>query len=164
MPAAVGEVSWASEQRAGEMLSAAELRAEISGSTLSGYNTSGVVFSEYHAPDGRILGHNNGEPVIEGCWDIRDDGICYYYARSRRPGTYCWRYGRAGAQGYRLRSFDGAVTGLARLDKGNPRGHSDGGHPWTCEGLVSGREVPLPVPTAGGAPPTHASAHLHSGS
>jgi hypothetical protein len=136
-PARAAEGVPASELRSGEVVSAAELRAELSGNTLSGYNTSGVVFSEYHAPDGRILGHNNGEPVVEGCWDIRDNGVCYYYARSRRPGTYCWRYGRAGSDGYRLQSFDHAVTGLARLDPGNPRGHSDGGHPWTCEGLVS---------------------------
>ena len=123
---------------AGDPVPGPELRAELSGNTLSGYNTSGVVFSEYHAPDGRILGHNNGEPVVEGCWDIKDDGVCYYYARSRRPGTYCWRYRRVGSQGYELESFDRMVTGVARLDRDNPRGHSDRGESWTCEGLVSG--------------------------
>lgn len=129
---------------AGEALSGSELRSELSGNTLSGYNTSGVVFSEYHAPDGRILGHNNGERVVEGCWDIRDDGVCYYYARSRRPGTFCWRYRRAGPQGFTLQSFDGAVTGVARLGSGNPGGYSDGGQSWTCDGLVSGLKRKLP--------------------
>lgn len=123
---------------AGDPVRGPELRAELSGNTLSGYNTSGVVFSEYHAPDGRIFGHNNGEPVVEGCWDIKDDGVCYYYARSRRSGTYCWRYRRLSAQGYALESFDTMVTGTARLDPGNPHGHTGGSETWTCEGLVSG--------------------------
>lgn len=115
------------------------LRSEIAGNTLSGFNTSGVVFSEFHAPDGRIFGHNNGEPVIQGCWDIKDDAVCYYYsARRRGNGTFCWRYDRAGPNGYRITSTDTGVTGVARLEPGNPHGHSDRGQPWACEGLVSG--------------------------
>ncbi len=133
---------------AGEPLTARELREELSGSTLSGFNTSGVVFSEYHAPDGRILGHNNGEAVIDGCWDIKDDAVCYYYSRWReRRATFCWRYDRAGANGYRIDSVDAPVTGLARLEPGNPHGHSDRGKPWTCEGLVSSLDRRLGVAT-----------------
>jgi hypothetical protein len=123
---------------ASEALSDAELQAELSGNTLSGYNTSGVIFSEYHAPDGRILGHNNGEPVLEGCWQVRQSAVCYYYARSTRPGTYCWSYARAGQQGYRITSLETEARGIVRREAGNPRGHSDGGKSWTCEGLVSG--------------------------
>ena len=40
---------------AAEPLSRDQLRAEVTGNTLTGFNTSGVVFSEFHAPDGRIL-------------------------------------------------------------------------------------------------------------
>ncbi len=121
-----------------QALSGEELRRELAGNTLTGYNTSGVVFSEYHSPDGRILGHNNGEPVLEGCWDVRREAVCYYYARSRHAGTYCWRYERLGADGYRIESLESQARGIARLDPGNPRGHSDHGRPWVCEGLVSG--------------------------
>ena len=118
---------------------ASSLRAEIAGNTLSGFNTSGVVFSEFHSPDGRLLGHNNGTPVVEGCWDIRDDAICYYYAAWRgRDATFCWRYDRAGPDGYRITSVGSQVTGVARLESGNPHGHTDRGQPWVCEGLISG--------------------------
>lgn len=116
-----------------------DLRAEVTGNTLSGFNDSGVVFSEFHSPDGRIFGHNNGEPVIEGCWDIKDDAVCYYYsARRRGSATFCWRYDRAGAGGYRITSVDSRVTGVARHETGNPHNHTDRGQPWACEGLVSG--------------------------
>jgi hypothetical protein len=126
-----------------EPLTARQLRSEISGNTLSGFNTSGVVFSEYHSPDGRIFGHNNGEAVVDGCWDIKDDAVCYYYSAWRhRAGTFCWRYDRAGENGYRITSVESRVTGLTRLEPGNPHGHSDNGKPWACEGLVSGFDRP----------------------
>ncbi len=120
-----------------------QLREEISGHTLSGMHTGGVVFSEYHAPDGRVFGYNNGEPVVEGCWDIRRDAVCYYYARGSISGTFCWRMARAGSAGYRIRSVETRAHGVARLDPGNPQGHSDGGRPWTCEPLMSRRDHPL---------------------
>jgi hypothetical protein len=123
-----------------EPVTGPSLRSEIAGNTLSGFNTSGVVFSEFHAPDGRLFGHNNGEPVVDGCWDLKDDAVCYYYsARRRGNGTFCWRYDRAGADGYRIASVETPVTGIARLEPGNPHGHSDRGQPWVCEGLVSER-------------------------
>lgn len=125
---------------AAQRLSGDTIRAEVSGNTLTGYNTSGVVFSEYHSPDGRVFGHNNGVRVIEGCWSIRDDAICYYYAKGQFPrGTFCWRMERAGGEGYRIASLERDTTGAARLDSGNPRNHSDNGETWECEGLVSER-------------------------
>jgi hypothetical protein len=123
---------------AAEPLSGDRLRAEVTGNTLTGFNSSGVVFSEFHAPEGRILGHNNSEVVVDGCWQVRNDAVCYYYARGTRPGTFCWRFERAGPTGYSIASVESAVTGVARLEAGNPRGHSDGGASWTCEGLTSG--------------------------
>ena len=129
-----------------ERLGPDQLREEISDSTLTGFNTSGVVFSEYHAPDGRVLGHNNGVPVVDGCWAVRGDAVCYYY-NGRKPvaSTFCWHYHRAGAQGYRITSLEGRVTGAARLERGNPRGHSAGDASWVCEGLVSQAEGARPA-------------------
>lgn len=138
---------------AAEPLTGAQLQAEVSGNTLTGYNTSGVVFSEYHAPDGRILGHNNSEVVVDGCWQVRDDAVCYYYARGTRPGVFCWRFERAGPSGYSIASTESAVTGVTRLEPGNPRGHSDGGVPWACEGLTSGLDHPSKPLAAGAARP-----------
>ena len=120
-----------------EPLSGDQLRAEVAGNTLTGFNTSGVVFSEFHAPDGRILGHNNSEIVEDGCWQIKNDAVCYYYARGTRPGVFCWRFERAGP-GYKISSTESAVTGVVRMEPNNLRGHSDGGKPWACEGLTSG--------------------------
>src|SRR5215210_3594563 len=123
---------------AAEPLSGDQLRAEVTGNTLTGFNTSGVVFSEYHAPDGRILGHNNGVPVVDGCWAIRGDAVCYYYnGQKPLPAAFCWHYDRAGPQGYRITSLDLRVTGAARLERGNARNHSEGERSWVCEGLVS---------------------------
>ncbi len=119
------------------------IREEISGQTLSGVHTGGVVFSEYHSPDGRVFGFNNGEPVVEGCWDIRRDSVCYYYAKGSIPGTFCWRMSPAGADGYRIRSVETAAHGVARLERGNPQNHSDRGRPWTCEPLMSGLDRSL---------------------
>lgn len=121
-----------------------ELKAEISGHTLTGFNTSGVRFSEWHAPDGRVLGHNNGVPNQKSCWFVRDGTICYDYARPDRretlgvSGTFCWRLKRmANGKGYGLESLDTGILGLATLEPGNPRDHGDGGQPWDCNGLIS---------------------------
>jgi hypothetical protein len=126
-----------------EDLSGNQIRDEVSGHTLSGMHTGGVVFSEYHAPDGRVFGFNNGEPVIEGCWDVRRDSICYYYAKGSIPGTFCWRMSRAGPDGYRIRSVETRAVGVARLASGNPKNHTDGGRSWTCEPLLSRLERSL---------------------
>ena len=123
---------------AAEPLSGDQLRAEVTGNTLTGFNTSGVVFSEFHAPDGRILGHNNSEVVDDGCWQVKNDAVCYYYARGTRPGVFCWRFEWAGPTGYTIASTETAITGVVRVEPGNPRDHSDGGKPWACEGLTSG--------------------------
>ncbi|HYF55769.1 MAG TPA: hypothetical protein VEA41_16060 [Salinarimonas sp.] len=124
-------------------LAGADLRDEVSGNTLSGIHTGGVVFSEYHSPDGRVFGFNNGEPVVEGCWDVRRDSVCYYYAQGAIKGTFCWRMIRAGPNGYRIRSIETPAVGIARLARGNPQNHTDGGRPWTCEPLSSSLERPL---------------------
>jgi hypothetical protein len=129
---------------AAERLNSEQLREEITGNTLTGFNTSGVVFSEYHAPDGRVFGHNNGVPVVDGCWAIRGDAICYYYnGQKPLPAAFCWHYDRAGAKGYRITSVDLRITGAARLEPGNPRNHNEGERSWVCEGLISRLRTPL---------------------
>jgi hypothetical protein len=127
------------EEKPASDLSGSEIRAEVSGNTLTGFNTSGVWFSEYHAPDGRIFGHNNGNPVIDGCWSVKGDEVCYAYARGRVEGTFCWRMSRGGSAGFRIRSTATLVTGIARLEAGNPHDHGDNGQPWDCTGLISRR-------------------------
>ncbi len=129
---------------AAERLSSEQLRDEIAGNTLTGFNTSGVVFSEYHAADGRIFGHNNGIPVLDGCWAVRGDAVCYYYnGQKPLPAAFCWHYDRAGSKGYRITSLDSRITGAARLEPGNPRNHSEGERSWVCEGLVSRLQTPV---------------------
>lgn len=120
-----------------EELEGQALRDEISGHTLSGIHTGGVAFTEYHSPDGRVFGFNNGEPVVDGCWDVRRDAVCYYYAQGSIRGTFCWRMSRAGPDGYRIRSVETRAHGVARLERGNPQNHDDGGRAWTCEPLLS---------------------------
>src|SRR4051794_11961707 len=70
---------------AAEPLSGDRLRAEVTGNTLTGFNSSGVVFSEFHAPDGRILGHNNSEVVVDGCWQVRHDASATTMPAARAP-------------------------------------------------------------------------------
>lgn len=150
---ALGSATLAAPAQA-ERLGPDQLRDEIAGNTLSGFNTSGVIFSEYHAPDGRIFGHNNGVPVVDGCWAVKGDAVCYYYnGQKPLPMAFCWHYDRAGPDGYRITSADTRVTGAARLERGNPRRHSEGAQSWVCEGLVSqaGRPV-VPASTRADRP------------
>lgn len=117
----------------------AELRAEFSGTTVSGFHDGGVQFTEYHSPDGRIFGYNNNEPVQDGCWDVKDNAVCYYYAKGRIQGTFCWRFERVADGGYRISSTDTPTRGITRREPGNPRGLSDNGQSWTCDPLTSER-------------------------
>ena len=137
-----------------EPLNGTELLAEIAGNTLTGFNGS-LFFSEYHSPDGRVLGHNGGQPAEGACWRVRSDAICYYYPRRPGEGTpaegtarpvetaeYCWRFGRAGAAGYRIALLGRTSGGIARLETGNPHNHTDRDVSWTCDALVSRRDAP----------------------
>jgi hypothetical protein len=126
-----------------EPLSGEQLRQELTGNTLSGFNTSGVVFTEYHAPDGRVLGYNQGRPNQDACWTVRGNAVCYYYPRGIVAGEFCWLLERKGPLGFSLRSLETATTGVARLAPGNPTQLSDHDRPWTCQAHVS--EAPARV-------------------
>jgi hypothetical protein len=129
-------VAAASDDRA-STLSGAELRQMLSGNTITGRHDNGMPFSEYHAPDGRVLGHNNREVVDQGCWDIRGDEGCYYYAGGTVQGEFCWTFRKVGENGLRLELPRTGTMGVGLWQSGNPYGHSDRGKPWQCTPLIS---------------------------
>jgi hypothetical protein len=127
-----------------EWLPAAELRTLITGNTITGRYDNGEPYSEYHAADGRALGHNNREPNDNACWDIRDNTVCYYYAKGRARGEFCWRFQRLGDQGIRASLIDKGRREIIGIhQRGNPHAHSDNGKPWTCDPVTSERDSPL---------------------
>jgi hypothetical protein len=123
----------------GSRLTSDDLLNEITGNTLTGYHNGGVKFTEYHAPDGKIFGFNNGEAVDGGCWRVRDESICYYYPKGSITGDFCWRYARAGAEGYQIEHTQSESRGFVRLKKGNPDQLTDMGKSWTCDALLSNK-------------------------
>jgi hypothetical protein len=129
-PAAAVDEGWGT-------MSGAELRAALSGNTMTGRHDDGMPYSEWHAPDGRVYGHNNRDPVEEGCWDIRGSQVCYYYAQGRIKGEFCWEFRKVSDSGFRLRSVSTGMEATGILQRGNLHGHTDNGKPWTCEPLQS---------------------------
>jgi hypothetical protein len=126
-----------------EWIGAAELRQLVTGSTITGRYDNGEPYSEYHAPDGRALGHNNRSPNEEACWDIRDNTVCYYYAKGRAKGEFCWRFQRLGEAGIRASLIDKGRREIIGIQQsGNPYDHTDNGKPWTCDPVTSERITP----------------------
>ena len=125
-------------------LTGAELRALVSGHTVTGRHDTGMPYSEWHAPTGQVYGHNNHQANEEACWDIRGDAVCYYYAGGANQGTFCWSFRRVSANGYRLRSLENGVLASGIWEAGNRHGFTDNGKPWTCEPLSSENRTPLP--------------------
>ena len=121
-----------------KQLSGEELSREITGNTLTGMHSSGMPYSEYHAPDGRIYGHNNHVPVRDGCWVIRRDEVCYTYEQGPATGVFCWRFYRVQG-GYTIFLPTTGTVGTAKFERGNPRNYTDGGQPWSCDALLSMR-------------------------
>ncbi len=121
---------------AAQQLSGEELRREISGNTVTGVHDDGMRYSEFHSPDGKVFGHNNHDPVDRGCWDIKGDEVCYYYAGGLVRGTFCWSFTRAG-QGFRLVLPRTGTLAVGIVQRGNPHNFSENGKPWTCEPLIS---------------------------
>jgi hypothetical protein len=125
-------------------VSAGELREIILNATITGRYDNGEPYSEYHAPDGRVLGHNNKVPNEEACWDIKADTVCYYYAKGRARGEFCWRFQRIGSQGIRAKLIDGSTREIVGVrQRGNPHDHTDNDKPWTCDPVTSERKAPL---------------------
>jgi len=120
-----------------EWLPAGELRQLITDATITGRYDNGEPYSEFHAPDGRVLGHNNRVPNDEACWDIKGDAVCYYYAKGRALGEFCWRIQTLGGEGLRARLVDRTREIVGLRQGGNPHGHTDNGKPWTCDPVTS---------------------------
>ncbi len=123
----------------GQPLNGDELRELVTGNTISGQHDNGMVYSEYHSPDGRIFGHNNFDPVKDGCWQVRGDSVCYSYQSGLAPGLFCWRFYKAAEGNYRIVLPNTGTAGSAIVAKGNPEHHTDNGKPWTCQALLSQR-------------------------
>ena len=121
-----------------------ELRQLISDSTVTGRHDTGMPYSEWHAPDGRVLGHNNRVANDNACWDIKDNAVCYYYNGGVSKGVFCWAFSRVSETGYRLRSVESGITATGLWQAGNPHDHSDNGKPWSCEPLSSHNMTPRP--------------------
>lgn len=114
-----------------------ELRRIVHDATITGHYDNGEPYSEYHAPDGRVLGHNNRVPNEEACWDIRGDQVCYYYSKGRALGEFCWRFQKLAGAGVRARLVDRSREIIGVRQSGNPHGHSDNGTAWTCDQVTS---------------------------
>jgi hypothetical protein len=125
-------------------LSGSELRKLISDSTVTGRHDTGMPYSEWHAPDGRVLGHNNRVANENACWDIKDNAVCYYYNGGVSKGVFCWAFSRVSDTGYRLRSLESGINATGLWQTGNPYDHSDNGKPWSCEPLSSHNMTPRP--------------------
>jgi hypothetical protein len=126
-----------------DALSAAEVAELLTGNTLTGRYSNGNPYSEHHAPNGVVYGHNNRRPVVNGCWELRGSLACYYYAEDRQRGPFCWSFRRLAPNGYQATLVGREdVAIVAVLEKGNPHRHSDNGRPWTCEPLQSHRTTP----------------------
>ena len=122
----------------------AELRQIISDNTVTGRHDTGMPYSEWHAPDGRVLGHNNRVANENACWDVKDNAVCYYYNGGVSKGVFCWTFTRVSDVGFRLRSVESGINATGLWQDGNPYNHSDNGKPWSCEPLSSQKMTPRP--------------------
>jgi hypothetical protein len=130
-----------------ELLTGDEIQTLLSGNTITGLYSNGNPYSEWHAPDGRVYGHNNRRPVENGCWAMRGNTACYYYAEDKQRGPFCWTFRRLPGNGLRatMLNSQGRWEIVGVFQPGNPHGHSDNGKPWTCEPLSSEHHPTTPA-------------------
>jgi hypothetical protein len=134
-------------------LSDEELKKVFTGNTFSGLHfRSGNTFTEYHAPDGRVIGHNGIEINTDGCWYVREGAICYAYGKPGDRRTYCFIMHRTGGSMTLTALPDRTIIGLGILEEGNPRNHK-APNPWSCEELTSRNQTPRPRLEATAAEP-----------
>lgn len=120
-----------------ERLNGEAIKRAFEGNTVSGRYTNGGFFTEYHDGDGRALGHNGWQPNKDACWITRADQVCYYYGPPSDRTVHCFTV-ELNDRLYVLRNAgNGQINALATVELGNPRGHSDRGQPWYCDGLIS---------------------------
>lgn len=122
-----------------QKLKGEEIRALFHGNTVSGVYTNGRVFTEYHAPDGRALGDSGFAINVDACWNTDGDAVCYHYGPYGKRRTYCFTVEKLG-ESYQLKVADtGRLNGVAAIEPGNPKNHSDAGRRWSCDDLLSQR-------------------------
>jgi hypothetical protein len=122
---------------AGEKLTGPAIQDLFSGNTVAGTYTHGGLFSEFHAVDGRALGDSGFRINTDACWNIDGDAVCYHYGPREDRRTYCFTVEREG-ENYRLAVRDtGRLNAIARVLKGNPNEHGDGGRRWSCDDLLA---------------------------
>lgn len=128
---------------AGERLSGEAIREVFLGNTVAGTYVHGGLFSEYHAPDGRALGDNGHSLNVDACWNTDGDAICYHYGPRKDRRSYCFTVEKQGEE-YRLSvRDDGRLNAIARIIRGNPDNHDDGGKRWSCDDLLArGKNAP----------------------
>jgi hypothetical protein len=139
----IAGASMALASGAGEKLTGEEIRQAFSGNTIAGTYSNGGIFSEFHAADGRALGDNGFQINVDACWNVDGDAVCYHYGARQDRKTYCFTVERFGDE-YRLSVRDsGRMNALAKVIRGNPSEHGDGGRRWSCDDLLAGLSRPL---------------------
>jgi hypothetical protein len=124
---------------AAEPLSGDDIRKLFEGNTVSGRYMNGKSFSEFHHPDGRVPGHNRFVPNTDACWTTTEKHVCYYYGPAKERRTYCFTV-EPGERLYILKMAEsGQLNGVATIEPGNPRNHTDNGASWYCDGNISQR-------------------------
>lgn len=117
------------------------IRDMITGNTLTGRSTEGRFFSEYHLADGRVLGDNGYYQNTDACWTVKQNQVCYYYGEGANRTNHCFKLEKS----HDIISLKftlpnpraGRLDAFAKIEKGNPRNHSDKGKTWHCDGFVS---------------------------
>lgn len=127
-------------EAANERLSGAQLRELLSGNSVWVLRNDMSEGDEYHLPDGRVFGFNGVENIVNSCWDIAGNDVCYYYKDDREKGrAHCWAFTQTSPGQFQIRATNSGMSGFAIMSRGNPRHHSDRGKPWLCEKLLSRR-------------------------
>lgn len=120
-----------------QFLSGEEIRQAFEGNTVAGRFIIGNRFSEYHAADGRALGYGGWAENSDACWTVRDDKVCYYYGPLAGRVVHCYSVQGVGRLHILRHVTDSRLASAVAIEPGNPRGHSDHGKPWHCDGLIS---------------------------
>jgi hypothetical protein len=123
------------------MMREADILRDVIGSTMSGNFTDGRPWSEFHMKDGRVLGHSGASPNRDACWTLKGGRLCYYYGKANRRRAVCTTMERKGKNVTVRWADSGELIGIAEIQPGNPRSHSDEGAPWSCDALISARDA-----------------------
>ena len=135
--------AWFAPASAAERLSGEAIKQAFEGNTVSGRYTNGGFFTEYHGTDGRALGHNGWQPNKDACWITKEDQVCYYYGPQSNRTVHCFTVDLSDRLYVLRNTSNGQINALATVEPGNPRGHSDNGEPWYCDGMISKAPEPL---------------------